>query len=36
MKPYYKAAILGCLTAGAGVAAYRCRMIRMSLKEFPR
>lgn len=36
MKPYYKAAILGCLTAGAGVAAYRCRMIRMSLKEFTR
>lgn len=36
MKTGQKAAILGCLAAGAGVAACRRRMIRMPLKEFTR
>lgn len=36
MKTGQKAAILGCLAVGAGVAACRRRMIRMPLKEFTR
>ena len=36
MKTGQKAAILGCLAVGAGVAARRRWMIRMPLKEFTR
>ena len=34
MKTYCKAAILGCLATGAGIAAYRRWTIRMPFKEF--
>ena len=36
MKTYCKAAILSCLVAGAGIAAYRRWTIRMPFKEFTR
>ena len=36
MKTYCKAAILSCLAAGAGIAAYRRWTIRMPFKEFTR